>query len=264
MMLEGRCALVTGGSSGIGFGAAQALLAAGARVMVSGATSVEVDAAVASLDAGDRVRGIAADVTDETAVQALVEQTVAAFGGLDVLVTAAGIQRYGTAADTTSELWDEVMSVNAKGAFLAIHHALPHLRRSVGGSIVVVSSIQAFVTQAAVAAYTASKAALNALVRSVAVDEAVNGVRANAVCPGSVDTPMLRWSAAKFSDGSEQGVQALVESWGAMHPLGRVARPQEVGAVIVFLASDAASFVTGASIPVDGGLLATAPVVIPE
>lgn len=262
--LSGRVALVTGGSSGIGLGAVSALLAAGARVMLSGVSADEVDAAVRGLDAGETLRGSAADVTDEAAVAGLVAQAVDEFGRLDILVTAAGIQRYGDAVETTAQLWDEVMAVNAKGAFLAIHHALPHLRQSGRGAVAVVSSVQAFATQAGVAAYSASKGALTALVRSVAADEAQHGVRANAVCPASVDTPMLRWAAGKFSDGTPEAVEALVRSWGTMHPLGRVARPDEVGSAIAFLVSDAASFITGVSLPVDGGLLATLPVVLPE
>jgi NAD(P)-dependent dehydrogenase (short-subunit alcohol dehydrogenase family) len=126
-----------------------------------------------------------------------------------------------------------------------------------------VSSVQAFVTQNAVAAYTTSKGALNAFARSIAIDEAKNGIRANTVCPASVDTPMLRSSARSFSDGSDEAAQELVESWGRMHPLGRVAQPDEVAEAIAFLASDRASFITGIALPVDGGLLANAAVVLP-
>lgn len=260
----GRVALVTGGSSGIGYAAAAALLADGYQVMVSGIDPVEVDRAVAALGPPDRVGGRAAPVTDDAQVADLVRATVARFGGLDVLVTSAGIQRYGTAADTAVEDWDLVLDTNTKGTFLAAKHAIPELRRRGGGAIVVVSSVQAFVTQSGVAAYTASKGALLALTRSIAVDEAANRIRANAVCPASVDTPMLRTSARQMSDGTAAGEQALIESWGRMHPLGRVARPSEIGDVIAFLASDRASFVTGASIPVDGGLLAAAAVALPQ
>jgi NAD(P)-dependent dehydrogenase (short-subunit alcohol dehydrogenase family) len=263
--LTGKVAVVTGGSSGIGLAAATALAGQGARVTICGVAQGELDAALLELSGhGHRVEGRVADVTDEAAMAGLMEETAARTGALDILVTAAGIQRYGTAADTTAEQWDEVISVNLTGAFFAVKHALPAMRRSGGGSVVIVSSVQAFVTQTSVAAYTASKGALNAFARSVAVDEAQHGIRVNTICPGSVDTPMLRMAARKFSDGSDAGEAGLIETWGRMHPLGRVARPEEVGEAVAFLASDRASFITGASLPVDGGLLAAVAVALPE
>ena len=263
----GKVALITGGASGIGLAAADLLLHRGCRVMIGGISAADVDQAISQLATDSRpenVAGRVADVTDEQAVDELVQDCVSRFGGLDVLITAAGIQRYGSAADTLADQWDEVLAVNLRGTYLAVRYALPHLRSRGGGSIVIVSSVQAFATQTAVAAYTASKGALNALARSIAVDEAGNGVRANTVCPGSVDTPMLRWAAGQYSDGTAEGVQRLIESWGRGHPLGRVAQPGEVAEAIAFLASDRASFITGVSLPVDGGLLSGLAVVIPE
>jgi NAD(P)-dependent dehydrogenase (short-subunit alcohol dehydrogenase family) len=233
------------------------LAARGARVVCAALTPPEDDADGA-------IDYVHTDVTDETSVAAAVEHTVRAHGRLDILVACAGIQRYGTAADTTTATWAEVMAVNVEGAFLAAKHALPALRASGAGSIVMVSSVQAFVTQKNVAAYTAGKGALNALARSIAVDEAEFNVRANTVCPGSVDTPMLRNAAAGFSDGTEQGVTDLVATWGRSHPLGRVARPDEVAEAIAFLASERASFITGIALPVDGGLLAQVAVALPD
>jgi NAD(P)-dependent dehydrogenase (short-subunit alcohol dehydrogenase family) len=180
------------------------------------------------------------------------------------VVTAAGVQRYGDAADTTLKQWDDVIRINLTGCFLVVRHCLPHLRAAGRGSIVIVSSVQAFATQRDVAAYTTSKAALTGFTRSIAVDEAPRGIRANAVCPASVDTPMLRAAARKFSDGTAAGADSLVAQWGRGHPIGRVARPEEVAEVVAFLASDRSSFVTGVSLPVDGGMLAAASVVLPE
>jgi NAD(P)-dependent dehydrogenase (short-subunit alcohol dehydrogenase family) len=166
--------------------------------------------------------------------------------------------------DTDVATWDEVFAVNVRGAFLAARAALPHLRQSGHGSIVVISSVQAHGTQTEVPAYAASKGALDALVRAMALDEARRGVRVNAVCPGSVDTPMLRASARRFSDGSPEAEDEVIAGWGRMHPMGRVAAPREVAEVVLFLASDRASFITGEDIRVDGGLLAGLPVTLPE
>ncbi|HEX3786465.1 MAG TPA: SDR family oxidoreductase [Pseudonocardiaceae bacterium] len=256
-------ALITGGGSGVGAATATLLAARGVAVGVCDADlghATEVAAAITA--AGGRGIAVAADVTRAAELGAAVDTAVAAFGRLDVLVTSAGIQRYGTAADTDEDTWDEVFAVNVKGVHLAMRAALPHLRRT-AGAIVVVSSVQARCTQTGVAAYTASKGALNALVRATAVDEAAYGVRVNAVCPGSVDTPMLRSAAALFADGTPAGAEALITEWGRSHPLGRVARPDEIAEVIAFLAGPAASFVTGADLAVDGGLLARLAVTLP-
>lgn len=260
----GRVALVTGASSGIGAAAAAALAAEGAAVAVLATDSPGVDRVVAGIvDAGGRAIGSVGDVTDAAFVASAVGGVLAAFGHLDTLVTAAGIQRYGTVTDTSETVWDEVMAVNVKGVFLAARETLPHLRRSGRGSIVIVSSVQAVVTQSDVAAYTASKGALLSLARAMAVDEAPHGVRVNVVLPGSVDTPMLRASAARFSDGSPDGIEGTLALWGSAHPLGRIARPSEVAQVIGFLASDRASFVTGADVRVDGGLISVLAAALP-
>jgi NAD(P)-dependent dehydrogenase (short-subunit alcohol dehydrogenase family) len=260
----GSAALVTGGSSGIGRAVAELLAAGGASVAVCSVDADEARAVAGAITGqGHTAVPVAADVRDPAAVAAAVQATVAAFGSLDTLVTSAGVQAYGTAADTDDATWDDVFAVNVKGVFLAIRAALPHLRRSARGAIVIVSSVQALASQARVTAYAASKGALNAMTRSLAIDEAAHGVRVNAVCPGSVDTPMLRRSARRFSDGSAQGAQQTVAEWGRSHPLGRVARPAEVAEVVGFLASPRASFVTGEDIRVDGGLLAGLAVALP-
>lgn len=263
--LAGRVAFVTGGSQGIGRAIVEALAANGAAVAVCGLEVDRVDETVAAVGAaGGQALAVPADVTDRASIDSAVEATVQRFGRLDVLVTSAGIQRYGNVVDTDEATWDQVIAVNLKGVYLVAKAALPHLRASGHGSIVVISSVQGHVAQAGVAAYAASKGALDMLVRSMAVDEAVHGVRVNAVCPGSVDTPMLRASARRFSDGTDAGVQALVEQWGRSHPVGRVARPDEIAEVVAFLVSDRASFVTGEDIRVDGGLLSTLAAALPE
>jgi NAD(P)-dependent dehydrogenase (short-subunit alcohol dehydrogenase family) len=261
---RGKVAFITGGSQGIGRGCAEVLVEKGAAVAICAVPDSHLEEAVDAIRAagGDAVAA-PADVSDRDAVRGAVELVVDRFGRLDTLVASAGIQRYGTVADTPEETWDEVFAVNVKGVYLAAQVALPHLRGT-RGSIVVVSSVQGHQNQPNVAAYAASKGALDALVRSMAIDEARHGVRVNAVCPGSVDTPMLRASAQRFSDGTEAGIEALVRDWGRTHPLGRVATPHEVGEVVAFLAGPRASFVTGEDVRVDGGLLATIGVALPD
>jgi NAD(P)-dependent dehydrogenase (short-subunit alcohol dehydrogenase family) len=268
-----RTVVVTGGAAGIGRGAVERFVAAGDRVVV-----LDRDAdALSRLEAelGELVTGLSVDVGDREALVAAadhVEQLLAqerreAYGTVapgdapvDVLVCAAGVQRYGTVVDTPYAVYDEVMAVNVGGVFFACQAFVPRMQR--GASVVVVASVQAYAAQKSVAAYSMGKGALLSLVRAMAVDHADDGIRVNAVCPGSVDTPMLRTSAAQFGGG--RSTDDVVAEWGRSHPLGRVATPGEVAEVIYFLSSPAASFMTGADVKVDGGLTAGLPVVLPE
>lgn len=263
--LSGLVALVTGGSSGIGEGAAFALAAQGAAVVVHGLALAEAESVAARIrEAGGRSVAVFGPIDVAETSAAAVEAALAAFGRLDILVTSAGIQRYGDAVTTTESVWDEVLGVNTKGVFLAANAALPAIRQSPVGSIVIVASVQGHASQSNVVAYTASKGALHAMGRAMAIDEAAHGVRVNTVSPGSVDTPMLRHAAAEWSDGTPEGIEDTIATWGTAHPLGRVASIAEVGDVVAFLAGPRASFVTGTDLRVDGGLLARIAAALPD
>jgi len=253
---EGRwSAVVAGGSSGIGYASAKRLVEAGADVVLGGIDAREMGAAVESLASeGASVRGLSGDLSQPDLARRLIELAVRG-APLRVLVNSVGIQRYGTAEETSVELWDEVQRVNVRTAFLLAKFAVPEIRSAGGGAIVNVSSVQAIATQAGVVAYTSSKAALVGLTHALAVDHAAENIRVNVVCPGSVRTPMLESAAALFAPIGQ--AEALMAKWGAMHPIGRVANVEEVAEAVWFLASPQSSFITGSELRVDGGLLAT-------
>lgn len=259
----GKVALVAGGSLGIGEAAARLLARRGAAVLICGRRQDAVDAAVASMQGEDlTVAGIPADVSRADDMRRFVTEARERFGGVDFLVNSAGIQTYGTVTETDEDLWDRTLDVNLKGMYLAAREAIPAMRERGGGVIVNVSSVQGLATQKGVAAYSTSKAGINALSRAIAVDHAHENIRCVAVCPASVETPMLRHSAELFKGDST--AEAMLGDWGRMHPIGRIARPEEVAEVIAFLCSPRASFVTGAEIKVDGGMMAALGVVLPE
>jgi len=249
---EGKGVVVTGGAQGIGAATAVLLAERGAAVAILDWDEVNGIKTVRQIEeSGGKADFSRVNVADFDSVERAVARVVEICGSVNSLVVSAGIQRYGTALTTSTEQWNEVMGVNLQGAWNAARAVIPFLQKAGGGTIVNVSSVQALATQPNVLAYTVSKHALIGLTRSIAIDFAAENIRVNAVCPGSVDTPMLRWAASL-----DQNPDSVLEACNQMHPLGRIAKPREIAEVIAFLAHESSSFVTGAVWTVDGGLMA--------
>jgi NAD(P)-dependent dehydrogenase (short-subunit alcohol dehydrogenase family) len=249
--LGGKVAIVTGSGSGIGRVAAELFASEGAAVVAADIDVGSADAVAESIiAAGGRAEAVGVDVTDEDAVALMVETATVAFGGLHVMFNCAGIfpPEDGGVTDTPPEVWDRVMRVNLKGLWLCCRAGLPVLQSSGGGSIVNVASFVALVGAAtAQVAYTASKGGVLAFTRELAVEVARKGIRANSICPGPIETPLL---AGLLSD-PERRERRLVHI-----PMGRFGRPEEIANAALFLASDESSFMTGAALVVDGGITA--------
>jgi NAD(P)-dependent dehydrogenase (short-subunit alcohol dehydrogenase family) len=243
-----RVVLVTGAARGIGRATAEKFAAEGASVALLDRDHVEVSRVAQLLcGAGRRAMAVGGDVSDASAVRDAVEESVGAFGGLDVLVNNAGIHFARAIDEYTEDEIDLILSVNLKGALHAIRAALPHLRRS-KGAIVSVSSMTGLVGQDRAAVYVATKGALISLTKALALELSVDGIRVNCVCPAGVDTPLMRRWAATLPDP-----EATLRDQAAMHLTNRLATAEEIAAAILFLASPSASFITGIALPVEGG-----------
>jgi NAD(P)-dependent dehydrogenase (short-subunit alcohol dehydrogenase family) len=250
MRLSGKTAMITGAGSGIG--RATALLFAR-----EGANVVAVTLEASDLDPLRRdahplpgsLLPVQADITREQDVRRSVAEALSRFGGVDILVNNAAIVIHGDVTETSDEQWNSLLDVNLKGAFLCCRHAIPHMRRRGGGAIVNVSSINGIRGNNRLVAYSASKGGLVALTMALAIDHASEGIRVNCVCPATIAP--TRMHDASLSQAADP--DALARALLAKHPMGRYGRPEEVAAAILFLASDEASFITGVTLPVDGG-----------
>jgi NAD(P)-dependent dehydrogenase (short-subunit alcohol dehydrogenase family) len=242
-------ALVTGGGSGIGHATAAALGRAGARVVLFGLPDSPLEAAAHELRAeGIEAVTVAGDVRNAHDAERAVAIAHESFGRLDALVNAAGTSAVGELAGMPEDDWDRVFDTNVRGVFLMSRAAIPALRAAQGAAIVNVASQLALSAVAGFSAYCASKAAVLHLTRCLALELVDDGVRVNAVCPGAVDTPLLRRA---FPGG--RGPQGTLDDLVAAHPVGRLGRPEEIAAVIRFLVSEDAGFVVGATVVADGG-----------
>lgn len=247
MSFNGKVAIVTGASSGIGKAAALALSAEGASIVAVGRDKAALEAVVAEAGHGGTAIAVVADVTTSDAPAAIVRETVARFGAIDVLVNAAGVIATGATDATTDDLWDRMMALNVRAPFRLMREAFPHLKAR-QGAVVNVSSVNGRRVFANLSAYNTSKAALDHLTRCAAIDWATHGVRVNAVNPGVTVTNLHRRGGM-----DEQAYAAFLARAKETHPLGRPGQATEVAALIVFLASSQAGFITGETVAVDGG-----------
>lgn len=244
-----RTALVTGGAAGIGAGIALGFAEAGYSVAILDVDGDGCRATAAKLQSGSRVLAIEGDVSKESDAARAVEETFLHFGALDVLVNNAGIEVNGTVSELAAEEWDRQIAVNLRGAYLMSRYAIPRMKS--GSAIVNISSVHAFVSWSGCAAYDATKSGLIGLTRAMALDHGRDGIRVNAICPGYIDTPLIgRWLSS-FSDREEALRQVI-----ACHPVGRIGTPRDIAQAALFLASEAASFISGTSLVVDGAMTA--------
>lgn len=252
MRLRGKVCIVTGGGSGIGRATSQLFACEGARLVIADRNVAAAGtAAECARTAGGDAVALAVDVSKGDDVRRMVEETLEHFGRIDVLVNNAGYGIPGSVVETSEEDWDALMAVNLTGVFLCSKHAIPIMVRQGGGVIVNVASVVANVGITNRAAYCASKGGVAALTRAMALDHVADGIRVNAVAPGTINSPYFEWMLA--SSGNPEGLLHSLESRQAMRRLGK---PEEIAHGILYLAGDESSFSTGSILTIDGGMTA--------
>ena len=250
--LSGKVALITGGGTGIGRACALAFAREGAKIAVAGRRREPLEAVLREIEgAGSKALALTCDVTQTASVAAALSQSEQHFGRLDTIVNNAGAVVVATAEHTSDEDWQQVIATNLTGTFLVSRAALPLLRKAGGGSIVNIGSVLGLVARKERAAYCAAKAGVSGLTRAMAVDHAKDRIRVNCICPTIVETE-LGMQSIRQAPNAEAEIQRRI----AEIPIGRMGTPEDVALMAVYLASDEASWVTGASFPLDGGVTA--------
>jgi 2-keto-3-deoxy-L-fuconate dehydrogenase len=249
MRLQGKVAIITGAGAGIGRAASVLFAREGARVVCADLDSASGEETAALARVGGEAAFVAGNAADSAEVRGLVDFALAAYGRLDVFYANAGIVPGGTVTECPEDEWERAMAVNARSAFLACKHAIPAMLSTGGGSIVCTASVAGIVGVKNRAAYSASKAAVVGLVKSVALDYIADGIRINAICPGTVDTPSLQGRLRATGDYDSALAQFI-----ARQPMGRLGTAEEIAALALYLASDESGYMTGQHILIDGGL----------
>ncbi|MDN5211735.1 SDR family oxidoreductase [Fulvivirgaceae bacterium BMA12] len=248
---ENKAAIVVGGGSGIGAASAIALSGEGASVAIidineknAGNTAEQITAS------GGSAIALAADVTNMSDAEVAVNKAAEAFGGIHYLCNSAGLQSYGTVVSTDEDTWDKTIDVNLKSIYVVSKFCIPHILKQGGGAVVNISSVQGLRCQSNLSAYAASKGGVIALTRSMALDYAKQNIHINCICPGSIDTPLLRYGAAQHGEEEE-----VLKQWGNHHPIGRIGTTEEIAQTVLFLLSRESAFMIGQPVVVDGGLM---------
>ena len=245
MRLQNKTALITGGGTGIGLACARLFAKEGARVAIFGRRQHRLDQAQKEIGSG--VLAVQGDITQKQDTERLVETAVKQLGKVDILINNAGTFAPSPLHETDDDLWDQTFNINMRGVFQLTRKVLPHMVRQGSGSIIHISSILGMIAVPGTSAYNASKGALNQFSKSIAVEYGAQGIRSNAVCPGMIETEMTE---------ELRSDKALMQEFLKGYPLGRFGQPEEVAQACLFLASDESTYITGATLPIDGGYTA--------